>query len=95
MHAIMSSSFISLVSPVHPPEDLSRPPLRRVRLRPHHVVDGLDDLGHLGDVDPTVTIHVIHPCGDKLKHELRMAGWQGGNSRVNTELIKLDSVDGN
>ena len=49
------------MSPVHPSEDLPGPPLCRLCLRSHHVVDGLDDPCHLGDVNPTVAVHVIHP----------------------------------
>ena len=49
------------MSPVHPPEDLPGPPLCRLGLGSHHVVDGLDDPRHLGDVNPSVAVHVIHP----------------------------------
>lgn len=51
---------------VHPPEDALGAGLGGLVLvqgdlvGAHHVVDGLDDLGHLGQIDPTVAINVVH-----------------------------------
>ena len=58
---------------VHPLEDGGGPHLGGlVRLSPaalgsSHPVDGSDNLGHLGKVDPSIAVHIIHAGeGDKL-----------------------------
>ena len=47
------------------PEDVLCSVLCRVgglcSARTQHVVDGLDDLGHLVLIDHTVTVNVVHP----------------------------------
>jgi len=52
-----------------------------------HVVDGLHDLGHLLQVDHTVTIHIVHP---ESPFELLLGGAGRGHVDGEQELLEVD-----